>query len=149
MEVERNHFFRLKNENKAIKDSMKDTDEERVMNSKSDSREQDLCKADEVIKELFELLIYRYQTGIKTSMKGSDFIFDCVNLLHSGCHKINLSRGGPYIDPPDQIENKKAFINPISGDHKCFQYTAIVALNHEKKKRKNFANNVKNQLFFK
>ena len=80
MEIERHHFFRLKNENKAIKDSMKDTDEERVMHLKSDNREQDLCKPDEVIKELFELLIYRFQTGIKTSMKGSDFIFDCVNL---------------------------------------------------------------------
>ena len=126
---------------------MKDTDEERVMHLKKDNREQDLCKADKVIKELFELLIYRFQTGIKTSMKGTDFIFDCVNLLHSGCHKINISRGGPYIDPPDQIENKKAYIIPISGDHECFQYTAIVALNHEKK-RKNFAKNVKKSALF-
>ena len=40
-------------------------------------------------------------------MKGSDFIFDCVNLLHYKCHKINLKRGGLYIDSPDWIKDKK------------------------------------------
>ena len=29
------------------------------------------------------------------------FIFDCVNLLQEKCHKINLKRGGSYIDYPD------------------------------------------------
>ena len=50
-------------------------------------------KADEVIKELFESLLHRYQIGLKTSMKGSDFIFDCVNFLDYKCHKINLNHG--------------------------------------------------------
>ena len=40
-------------------------------------------------------------------MKGSDFIFDCVNLLHYKCHKINLKRCGLYIDSPDWIKDKK------------------------------------------
>ena len=40
-------------------------------------------------------------------MKGSDFIFDCVNLLHYKCHKINLKRDGLYIDSPDWIKDKK------------------------------------------
>ena len=31
---------------------------------------------DEVIKELFELLLKKYQTELETSMKGRDFIFD-------------------------------------------------------------------------
>ena len=39
-------------------------------------------KSDEVIKELVESLLPRYQIGLETSMKGSDFIFDCVNLLY-------------------------------------------------------------------
>ena len=30
------------------------------------------------------------------------------------------------------MKNKKATINPVSDDNKCFQYSAIVALNHEK-----------------
>ena len=45
-------------------------------------------KADEVIKELFELLLYRCQTGLEISIKGSDFIFNCVNLLYYEWYKI-------------------------------------------------------------
>ena len=47
------------------------------------------------------------------------------------CHKINPNRGGSYIDSHDWIKNKKATINPISSDDKCFQYAATVALNRE------------------
>ena len=35
-------------------------------------------KADEVIKELFESLLSKYQIGLETSMTGSNFIFDCL-----------------------------------------------------------------------
>ena len=79
--------------------SSKDIDEERVMHSKSDNIEimiQD--KADEIIEKPFESLLKKYQIGLELSMKGSDFIFDCVHLLHYKCHKINLNCGGSYID---------------------------------------------------
>ena len=33
-------------------------------------------KADKVNKELFELLLSRYEIGLETSMKGTDLIFD-------------------------------------------------------------------------
>ena len=38
----------------------------------------------EVIKEIFESLLSRYQIGLETSMRGidSDFMFDGVNLLY-------------------------------------------------------------------
>ena len=44
-------------------------------------------------------------------------------------HKINLNCGGSYTDSPEWI--KKATINPVSEDDKCFQFTGAVALNHE------------------
>ena len=88
-------------------------------------------EADEVIEELFESLFHRYQIGLETSMWGIDFTFDCVSFLHYKCYKINLKCVGWYIDSPDWMKNKKATINPISDDDKCFQYTAKVALNHE------------------
>ena len=66
-----------------------------------------LDKADELIEELFESLLNRYQSGLETSMKGRDFIFDCVNVLHYKCHKINLKSGGSYLDSPNWIKNKK------------------------------------------
>ena len=30
----------------------------------------------------------RYQIGLETFIKGSDFVFGCVHLLYSKCHKI-------------------------------------------------------------
>ena len=45
---------------------------------------------DEVIEELFQSLLFMYQIGLETSLRGSDFIFDCVQLLYYKCHKINF-----------------------------------------------------------
>ena len=56
----------------------------------------------------------RYQTGLEISIKGSDFIFDYVNLLYDSCHKINHNWGKLYIDSADWIKNKKTTINPIN-----------------------------------
>ena len=50
-------------------------------------------KADEVIKTLFELLFNRYYIRLETSMRGSDFIFDCVHLLYYKCYKTKFKRG--------------------------------------------------------
>ena len=44
-------------------------------------------KEDEVIEELIQSLLNRYQMELTTSMRGSDFIFDYVHLLY--CDKIN------------------------------------------------------------
>ena len=46
-------------------------------------------------------------------MKGSGFVFDYVHLLYYK-YKINLNRGGSYVDSPDWIKNKKATINLIN-----------------------------------
>ena len=50
----------------------------------------------EIIKELFDLLLSKYQNGLEIQMRGSDFIFDCVHLIHYKCHKTNVYRGGSY-----------------------------------------------------
>ena len=89
-------------------------------------------KPDEVKEKLFQSLLPRYQTGLETSLKVSDFIFDCVNLLYYKCHKISFKRGGSSIDSPDWIKNKKATINPINKkDNKYFQYSITATLEHE------------------
>ena len=76
--------------------------------------------ANEVVDELFESLCSRYQENAETSMRGSDFIFESVQLLYYKCHKINFKHGGSYIDSPDSIKKKKATINPKHEDDKCF-----------------------------
>ena len=54
-------------------------------------------------------------------MKGSDFIFDSVQLMYCKCQKVNFKSGGSYIDSPDWIKKEKATINPKNTDGKCFQ----------------------------
>ena len=41
-------------------------------------------------------------------MKGSEFVFDSVDLLYYKFHKISLNRGGLYVDSPKWLKNKKS-----------------------------------------
>ena len=59
--------------------SSRDTDEERVINSKSDNIEIMFNdEAHEAVKELFDPLKNRCQDSLE-SMKGSEFVFDYVH----------------------------------------------------------------------
>ena len=49
-------------------------------------------KPEEVTVELFQLLLSRYQIGLETLMRGSDFIFHSVYLLYYKYHKIILNK---------------------------------------------------------
>ena len=70
-------------------------------------------------------------------MRGSDFIFDWVNLLYYKSHKRNFKQGGSYIDSPDWIKKKDATINLKNEDDECFQHLATIALSHEKTESQN------------
>ena len=50
----------------------------------------------EVIEELFKSLLQRYQENLKEKMRGSEFVFDDVNVLYYDLNKISLNRGGSY-----------------------------------------------------
>ena len=85
-------------------------------------------KADEVTEELFESFFNRYQTGLETSMRISNFIFDCVHLLYCKCHKINFDCAGSYIDSLDWMKIKTTAINPTNKkDNKYFRYAVTAA----------------------
>ena len=78
------------------------------MHTKSDDIEIVMgSETNEIIKELFESLLQRYQEGLEKSMEGSGFIFYCVDVLYCNHNKISLNRGGSYIDPPKWLKNKK------------------------------------------
>ena len=47
-------------------------------------------------------------------MRGSEFVFDYVQLLYYKCHKTSFNRDGSYIRSPGWINNKKGTINPIN-----------------------------------
>ena len=117
--------------------SKPDSDETCIMHTKSNKIEIMIgSETNEVIETLFRSHLQRYQENLEEKMRGSEFIFDGINLSYYDLNKISLNRGGSYIKSPDWIENKKATINPqLKKDDKCFQYALTVALNHEKIKR--------------
>ena len=77
-------------------------------------------EADEIIEELFDSLLQRYEKGLEVKIRESEFTFDSVDSLYYKLHKISLSRGGSYIDSSKWLKNKKAIINPNNDDDKYF-----------------------------
>ena len=113
--------------------SFLNTNDFRTIHTKSDNIKILVgTETDDIIKELFNSFLRRYQEELERKMKGSSFVFESVDLLYYHLHKINLNRGGSYIDCPSWIKNEKATINPKNKDNKCFKYAITVALNHEK-----------------
>ena len=89
-------------------------------------------ETNEIIKHIFESFLQKYQEELEESMRGSEFIYDSVDVLYYDFNKVSLSRGGSYIDSPNWLRNKKATINPQNKkDDRCFQYAVTVALNYE------------------
>ena len=67
--------------------SSKDTEEERVKHlSRNNIKFISDSEVNYVIEKLFKSLRSKYQDGLETSMKGSDFIFDSVQLMYYKCH---------------------------------------------------------------
>ena len=65
-------------------------------------------------------------------MKGSDFILNSVQIMYYQYDRVNCTRGGSYIYPPEWIKKKKTTMNPKKEDDKCFQCAATVALYFKK-----------------
>ena len=109
------------------------SDETRIMHTGSDNKEiMNGSDTDEVIEELFESFLLKYEQNLEEQMKGSEFEFDGVNFLYYDFNKISLNRGGSYIGPPKWLKNKKSTINLKNNDYKCFQYAVTLVFNLDK-----------------
>ena len=102
--------------------SSKDTGETRTIYVWSDNvsimRGSD---TDDIIRELFRSFLHNYQEELKI-IKGSDFVFESVELMDYKLHRVRLKRGGSYIKSPEWLENKKAITNPKNeNDDECFR----------------------------
>ena len=64
--------------------------------------------ASDVIESPVKSLRSKYQGSLETSMKGSDFIFDSLQLMYYKCHKVNFKRGGLDIDSSDWIKKSNS-----------------------------------------
>ena len=112
------------------------SDETRIMYTRSDNIE--IMFGDdnyEIIEQLFESLLQKYEENLHNKMRGLEFEFDDVNFLYYDFNKTSINRCGSYIDSPKWLENKKSTINPKNNDDKCFQYAVTLALNLDKIKK--------------
>ena len=79
----------------------KDSDEIRTMDTKSHDTEIIMGnKTDEIIVELFKSLLQNYQIDLEESTRGSEFVFDGVDLLYYHLQKISLKRGASNVYSP-------------------------------------------------
>ena len=112
--------------------SSKDTRETGTIYVWSDNEEiRSSNEADDIIKELFKSFLNNYQNEEIILRKGSNFVFESVDLLSYSSHKISLKRGKSFIKSPEWLTNERATINRNYKDNKCFQYSVTVALNHQ------------------
>ena len=112
------------------------SDETRFMYTRSDNIEIMFGDDnDDIIEQLFESLLKKYEENLQNKMRGSEFEFDGVNFLYYDFNKTTINRGGSYIDSPKWLKDKKSTINPKNNDDKCFQYAVTLALNLDKIKK--------------
>ena len=107
------NLFILKIGNKEIKDRI-------IRDIMTFFEQEDEYYKCDIVDKLFKSLLSNYQSNLETSMRGSNFIFDSMQILYYKYHKVNFSCDGSYIDSPDWIKKKKATINPKNKYDKCF-----------------------------
>ena len=62
---------------------------------------------DDIIEQLFESLLKKYEENLQNKMRGSEFEFDGVSFLYYDFNKTSINRGGSYIDSPKWLKDKK------------------------------------------
>ena len=64
--------------------------------------------ANNVIDKLFKTLRSKFQVNLITSVRGSDFIFDSVQLMCYKCHRVKFIAGGLHLVSSYRIKKKKS-----------------------------------------
>ena len=67
-------------------------------------------ETEKIIEEVFDSLLQKHKKGFEESIKGSEFIFASVDLLHYKCHKISLIHKS-IVKDLQRISKIKPFIN--------------------------------------
>ena len=98
--------------------SFKDSDETRTIHTESNNVEVMVgSETNEIIMDLFISFFQKYREGLQESMRGSEFVYDSVNVLYYNFNKVSLSRAGSYTNS----SNERATINPQNKkDDRCF-----------------------------
>ena len=84
---------------------------------------------DDIIRELFRSFLCNYQEELKIT-RGSDFVFECVELMDYKLLRVRLRRGRSQIKSPEWLLHKGASINPKNkNDNEYLRWSTISALN--------------------
>ena len=95
---------------------------------------------DDIIRETFRSFLRNYREELEI-IKGSNFVFESVELMDYKLHRVRLRRGGSYIKSPEWLANKKATINPKNkNDNEWLWWSTISALNYNEIMKKEFEN---------
>ena len=71
--------------------SSKDSAETRTMHTKSNNAEIMIgSDTNEIIKYLFESFLQKYQEGLEESMRGSEFVYNSVDVFYYNLNKIRI-----------------------------------------------------------
>ena len=85
---------------------------------------------DDIIREIFMSFLRKYQEELKI-IKGSDCVFESVELMDYKHHRVRSRRGESYVKSPKWVANKKATINPNNNnDDECLRWSTISVLNY-------------------
>ena len=95
---------------------------------------------DDIIREIFRSFLHNCQEQLKT-IKGSDRVFESVELMDYKLHKVRLRRGGLYVKSPEWLANKKATRKPKNkNDDEYLRWSIIFALIYNEIMKKEFEN---------
>ena len=84
----------------------------------------------EFINKLFNSVLENYEKKAN-ALKGSNLVFDGIDLTLVQFIKIKLKKGGSYIPTPDWISVKKVTINPKNiNDDCCFAYSIVASIHN-------------------
>ena len=121
--------------------SSKDTGETHTIYIWSDKASIMRCSdTDDIIRETFRSFLSSYQEDLKI-IKGSDFVFENVELMDYKLHRVRLRTGRSYVKSSKCLANKKATIKPKNkNDDECLRWSIISALNYNETMKKEFEN---------
>ena len=71
----------------------------------------EILEKHDIIREIFRSFLHNYQEELKI-IKGSDFVFESVELMDYKLYRVRLRTGGSYIKSSEWLANKKTTINP-------------------------------------
>ena len=83
-----------------------------------------------LLKIVLNLFYKIIKKDLEKSMRGTEFVFDRIDLLYYHLQKTSLKRGGSNVNSSEWLKNKKATINPKNNHNNCFRYLLTIAFNY-------------------